>query len=117
MHSSQKTHFCISSMKANNMFQSSREYKKKIFKTKHFYKTLYYSTFCIVIKSKNQRHIHAEMLFAVGQLFLPVSAAFGLLCLTWIIYKEKYTFLCACARQDSHKNSQKVSISPVRSRW
>lgn len=43
----------------------------------------------------------------LDNIFLPVSAAFGLVCLTWIIHKEKYTFLCACGRQDSHKNPPK----------
>lgn len=43
----------------------------------------------------------------LDNIFLPVSAAFGLVCLTWIIHKEKYTFLCACARQDPHKNPPK----------
>lgn len=71
--------------------------RKKLFKTNHFYKTLYYSIFPTVIRSKNPRHIHVETLFAVGQHF---SSSF---CYIWTglphmdnLQRKIYLFMCMC---------------------
>lgn len=82
--------------------------------------------FPTVIKSKNPRHSHVKMPFAFEQLFFPLthtplSVILGLVCLTWIICKEKYTFSCVYDRKDEWMQRftwiKTVSMSPVTFSW
>lgn len=82
--------------------------------------------FPTVIKSKNPRHSHVKMPFAVEHLFFPLpynllSVILGLVCFTWIICKEKYTFSCVYDRKDEWMQRftwiKTVSMSPVTFSW